>query len=80
MKYLKMYMFFVELGLAFVALIIVIRMIVAVMAVALPVLDAVVGWMADHALVGGLVVAIGFLVFWLGEECERQIRKERKRK
>ena len=80
MKYLKMYTILVELGLALVALVVIIRTVVAIMAMALPVLDAVVSWMIDHATVGGMTVAIGFLVFWLGEECERQIRKERNRK
>lgn len=80
MKYLKMYTILVELGLALVALVVIVRTIVAIMAMALPVLDAMVNWMMDHATVGGITVAIGFLVFWLGEECERQIRKERNRK
>lgn len=29
------------------------------------------------ALVGGLTVAIGFVVVWFGEECERATRRER---
>jgi hypothetical protein len=41
-------------------------------------MDAVLAWMSDHALVGGLTLAIGFVVFWFGEECERAIRRERK--
>ena len=28
---------------------------------------------------GGLTVAIGFVLFWFGEECERAIRRERGR-
>lgn len=42
-------------------------------------IDGVLFWLGDHALVGGLTLAIGFLLFWFGEECERQMRKERRR-
>ena len=77
MKYLRTFYFISNVGFLLVGLLFGLRMIAAIMAATGPVLDAVIGWMADHALVGGLTLAIGFLVFWFGEECERQIRKER---
>lgn len=79
MKYLKKYTFVVEvllLGLAFFGAL---RLIAGLIALTVPVMDAILSWMSDHALVGGLTLAIGFVVVWFGEECERQIRKERGR-
>ena len=79
MKHLKMYTFIIEVILLLLALFGALRLIAGLIALTVPIMDAVLSWMADHALVGGLTVAIGFLLFWFGEECERQIRKERRR-
>ena len=78
MKYLKKYTFFVEGLLLTLALFAALRIIAGIIALTVPVMDAVLAWMTDHALVGGLVLAIGFLLFWFGEECELAIRRERK--
>ena len=80
MKYLKKYTLFVEVALLLMALFFVLRIIAGLIALTVPIMDAVLSWMSDHALVGGLTLAIGFLLFWFGEECERQMRKEHKDK
>jgi hypothetical protein len=79
MKYMKLYTFIIEVILLLLALFGALRIIAGLIALTVPVMDAVLAWMSDHALVGGLTVAIGFLLFWFGEECERQMRKERRR-
>lgn len=79
MKYLKLYTFIIEVILLLIALFGALRIIAGLIALTVPIMDAVLAWMSDHALVGGLVLAIGFVVFWFGEECERQMRKERRR-
>ena len=79
MKYLKKYTLFVEVALLLMALFFALRIIAGIIALTVPIMDAVLAWMSDHALVGGLTLAIGFLLFWFGEECERQMRKERRR-
>ena len=77
MKYMKLYTLVIEVILLFLALFGALRLIAGLIALTVPIMDAVLSWMSDHALVGGLVVAIGFVVFWFGEECERAIRRER---
>ena len=79
MKYLKLYTFIIEVALLLLALFAALRIIAGLIALTIPIMDAVLAWMSDHALVGGLTLAIGFVVFWFGEECERQMRKERRR-
>lgn len=79
MKYMKLYTLVIEVVLLLIALFGAIRIIAGIIALTVPIMDAILTWMSDHALVGGLTVAIGFVVFWFGEECERQIRKERRR-
>ena len=78
MKYMKLYTIIIEVILLLIALFGALRIIAGLIALTVPIMDAVLSWMGDHALVGGLTVAIGFLLFWFGEECERQMRKERK--
>ena len=78
-KYFRAFYFMMQVGLVLLALLFGLRMVGAIFAVVTPILDAVIGWLYDHALVGGLTVAIGFVVVWFGEECERQMRKERRR-
>lgn len=79
MKYMKLYTLVIEVILLLIALFAALRIIAGIIALTVPIMDAVLSWMSDHALVGGLTVAIGFLLFWFGEECERQVRKERRR-
>ena len=77
MKYMKLYTLVIEVILLFIALFGALRIIAGIIALTVPIMDAVLAWMSDHALVGGLTLAIGFVVVWFGEECERQIRRER---
>ena len=77
MKYMKLYTLVIEVILLLLALFGALRIIAGLIALTVPIMDAVLAWMSDHALVGGLTVAIGFVVVWFGEECERAIRKER---
>ena len=79
MKHLKLYTLVIEVILLLIALFATLRIIAGIIALTVPIMDAVLSWMSDHALVGGLTLAIGFVVFWFGEECERQMRKERGR-
>ena len=79
MKYMKLYTFIIEVLLLALALFGALRLIAGLIALTVPIMDAVLSWMSDHALVGGLTLAIGFVVVWFGEECERQMRKERRR-
>ena len=78
MKYMKLYTLIIEVILLLIALFAALRIIAGIIALTVPIMDAVLSWMGDHALVGGLTLAIGFLLFWFGEECERAIRRERK--
>lgn len=80
MKYMKLYTLVIEVILLLLALFGALRIIAGLIALTVPIMDAVLSWMSDHALVGGLVLAIGFVVVWFGEECERQMRKEHKDK
>ena len=80
MKYMKLYTLVIEVILLLIALFAALRIIAGIIALTVPIMDAVLAWMSDHALVGGLTLAIGFVVVWFGEECERQMRKERKGK
>ena len=79
MKYMKLYTLVIEVILLLIALFGALRIVAGLIALTVPIMDAVLSWMSEHALVGGLVVAIGFVVFWFCEECERQMRKERRR-
>ena len=76
-KYFRAFYFLMQVGLVLLALLFGLRMVAAIMAASEPILDAVIGWLYDHALVGGLMVGIAFLVWWFGDECERQKERER---
>lgn len=77
MKYMKLYTLVIEVILLLLALFGALRIIAGIIALTVPIMDAILTWMGDHALVGGLTLAIGFVVIWFGEECERAIRRER---
>ena len=78
MKYMKLYTLVIEVILLLLALFGALRLIAGLIALTVPIMDAILSWMSDHALVGGLTLAIGFVVVWFGEECEMAIRRERK--
>jgi hypothetical protein len=79
MKYMRLYTLVIEVILLLLALFGALRIIAGIIALTVPIMDAVLAWMSDHALVGGLTLAIGFAVVWFGEECERQLRKEKRK-
>ena len=78
-KYFRAFYFLMQVGLVLLALLFGLRMVGAIFAVVTPILDAVIGWLYDHAIVGGLMVGVAILVWWFGDECDRQKEKERKR-
>ena len=77
MKYLKTFFFLAQLGLVLLAVLFGLRMVGAIFAVVTPILDAVIAWLYDRAIVGGLMVGIAYLVWWFAEECDRQKKKEK---
>lgn len=79
MKYAKAFYFLASVGLVLLAFLFGLRMLGAIMAAVTPVIDSIIRWMYDHAIVGGLLLAIGFLVWWFADECDRQKRKEKNR-
>ena len=79
MKYTKAFLFIAQIGAALVAVACGLRIVCGLFAACIPVLDAVLGWMYDHAVIGGMMVGIAFLIWWFGDECERQVREERRR-
>lgn len=78
MKYMKVLWCILAVGFLLVGLIFAAKMLCIIMAVISPAVDAIIGWMFDNALVGGVMLAVAFLVWWFADECERQMRKERK--
>lgn len=80
MKYLKTFYFLAQLGLVLLAVLFGLRMVGAIFAVVTPFLDAVISWMYNHAIVGGLLCGIAFLLWWFADVCDAQARKERKGK
>ena len=79
MKYAKAFYFLASVGLVLLAFLFGLRMLGAIMAAVTPVIDSIIRWMYDHAIVGGLLLAIGFLIWWFADECDRQKRKEKNR-
>ena len=79
MKYTRVFYFLAQLGLVLLALLFGLRMVAAIFAVVTPILDAVIAWLYDRAIVGGLMVGIAYLVWWFADECDRQKRKEKNR-
>lgn len=78
MKYTKAFLLIAQIGAALVALACGLRIVCGLLAACIPVLDAVLGWMYDHAVVGGMMLGIAFLVWWFADECQKQVEKERK--
>lgn len=76
MKYTKAFLFIAQIGAALVAVACGLRIISGLFAACIPVLDAVLGWMYNHAIVGGLMFGIAFLVWWFADECEKQKERE----
>ena len=78
-KYFRAFYFLMQVGLVLLALLFGLRMVGAIFAVVTPILDAVIAWMYDHAIVGGLFVGIAFLLWWFADVCDERDRKEKSR-
>lgn len=76
MKHLKAFYFLAQLGAAFVALLFVLRTVSGLIALAIPFEDAVINWLYENAIVFGLMLGIGFLVWWFADVCEAQEEAE----
>ena len=72
MKYLKTFGFLAQLGAAFVALLFVLRTVSGLIALAIPFEDAVINWLYENAIVFGLTIGIGFLLWWFADACDAQ--------
>lgn len=79
MKYAKAFYFIASVGLVLLAFLFGLRMLAAIMAASEPVLDAIIAWVYDRSTAIGVTVAVGFLVWWFADECDRQKRKEKNR-
>lgn len=79
MKYLRTLNFIICSIALFVLLFAVLRVIGLLFAALMPIIDGVLWRLGDHALVFGLVVVIGMLLWVFGDSCDEQARKERRR-
>ena len=79
MKYLKAFYYLAQIGLIFVGFLLALRMLGVIMAFLTPILDSIFNWMYDNAIVGGVMLAVAFLVWWFGDECQKQVERERGR-
>lgn len=77
MKYAKAFYFLASVGLVLLAFLFGLRMLGAIMAAVTPVIDSIIRWMYDHAIVGGLFVGIAFLLWWFADVCDERDRKEK---
>ena len=79
MKYIHVFnMIIIVVGL-FVAFFAALRVIGLLFAILMPIIDGVLFWLGDHALVFALVVVIGMLLWIFGDTCDEQKRKENSR-
>ena len=77
MKYLHVFnMIVICVGL-FVAFFASLRVIGLLFAALMPIIDGVLWWLGDHALLFGLVVVIGMILWVFGDSCDEQVEKER---
>jgi hypothetical protein len=79
MKYAKAFYFLASVGLVLLAFLFGLRMLAAIMAASEPVLDAIIHWMYEHAIAGGLFIGIAFLLWWFADVCDERDRKEKSR-
>lgn len=78
MKYIKTFQFIVQVVLCVGLIMAAIYGVCLLCSALLPVVSAVIVWMARHAIVGAMVCAIGFAVWFFGDVCDAQVRRERK--
>lgn len=79
MKYLKTFQFIVQVVLGVGIIMAAIYGVCLLCSALLPVVTAVINWMARHAIVGALLCAIGFAVWFFGDVCDEQRREEKSR-
>lgn len=79
MKYIKTFQFIVQVVLCVGLIMAAIYGVCLLCSALLPVVSAVIDWMARHAIVGSLLCAIGFAVWFFGDVCDEQVRKEKSR-
>ena len=79
MKYIKTFQFIVQTTLAVGVFMAAIYGVCLLCSALLPVVSAVIDWMARHAIVGALLCAIGFAVWIFADVCDEQVRKEKSR-
>lgn len=78
-KYLRTLNFIICSIALFVLMFAALRVIGLLFAALMPIIDGVLWWLGDHALVFSLVVVIGMLMWVFGDSCDAQARKERGR-
>lgn len=79
MKYLKTFQFIMQVVLGVGLIMAAIYGACLLCSALLPVVTAVINWMARHAIVGALLCAIGFAVWFFGDVCDEQRREEKSR-
>ena len=77
MKYIKTFQFIVQVVLGVGLIMAAIYGVCLLCSALLPVVTAVINWMARHAIVGALLCAIGFAVWFFGDVCDEQRREEK---
>jgi len=75
-KYLRTLSFIICSIALFVLLFAVLRVICLLFAALMPIIDGVLFWLGDHALVFALVVVIGMLLWVFGDSCDEQVERE----
>ena len=79
MKYLKAFQFIMQVVLGVGLIMAAIYGVCLLCSALLPVVSAVIDWMASHAIVGAMVCAIGFTLWFFGDVCDKQAGKEKNR-
>lgn len=79
MKYMRVLYYIAACGFLLVGLLVAIKLICLTFGAIEPLLDAVLVWMQEHAIVGGLLCAIGFTVWIFADVCDEQRREEKSR-
>ena len=76
MKYIHVFNMIIIVTGLFVAFFAALRVIGLLFAALMPIIDGVLWWLGDHALVFGLLVVIGMLLWVFGDSCDEQVEKE----
>ena len=76
-KYLRTLNFIICSIALFVLMFAALRVIGLLFAALMPIIDGVLLWLGDHALLLGLLVVIGMLLWVFGDSCDEQVERER---